>query len=86
MKCNHCEKFYNNKTEQRVLHFTHGIILVQFCCYECYLAFWKDVKGFVPLPEFVPEPNPVLYVPEPVKKKRIQLNRHISYKKNAYCF
>ena len=25
---------------------------VSFCCYEHYLAFWKGVDRFVPLPEY----------------------------------
>lgn len=78
MKCNHCEKFYNNKTEQRVLHFTHGIIPVQFCCYECYLAFWEDVKRFIPLKAYKP-------IEKHKRNLRKKQHKH-SYDKNAYCF
>lgn len=84
MKCDFCGT--NSLSGIKVKNRKGKIISLTFCCYKCYLGFWGSVEGFVPLPEFVPEPNPILYVPEPVKKKRIQLNRHISYKKNAYCF
>lgn len=34
---------------------------ISFCCYECYLEFWKGCKEFVPLAEYIP--NPKLDIP-----------------------
>lgn len=84
MKCPNCGTNFTRSL--RVLNSKGKEIIITFCDYDCYLRFWKGMPGFIPLPEFIPEPNPILYVPEPVKKKRIQLNRHISYKKDTYCF
>lgn len=85
MKCEFCGT--SSLRGIKVKNHKDIVIPITFCCYECYLAFWKDVKGFVPLPEFVPEPNPILYVPEPVKKKRIYKHTNPkSYTKSAYCF
>lgn len=79
MKCEFCGtnclrgiKVKNNKGK---------IVSLTFCCYECYLAFWKNVEGFIPLSN-----AESVIAPEPIKKKRIQLKKHISYKKSAYCF
>lgn len=80
MKCQHCGNFYNNYTILKLLHPTRGIIPAQFCCYKCYLEFWKDNSRFALLKGLV-EP-----APEPIKKKRVRRTHNDSYRKSAYCF
>lgn len=85
MKCQFCGT--NSLKGIKVINNKNKIMTLTFCCYECYLAFWKKTSGFIPLPEFIPEPNPILYVPEPIKKKRVRKHKNPnSYTKSAYCF
>ena len=71
MKCDFCGTSSLRGT--KVKNYKGKIVPITFCCYECYLAFWKGVKGFIPLPKanFVKMPEPVLFVPDE-KYKRIQ--------------
>ena len=85
MKCQHCEKSFTYKAQLYLIDRNGCKVSASFCCYECYLEFWKDNTDFIPLKEYK-QPTPILYVPEPVKKKRIFRNHNCSYKKNAYCF
>ena len=55
MECPNCQKTFwrnvkvigKNGLEQRI----------SFCCYECYLEFWKGVSQFVPLQGIESEPE-----------------------------
>lgn len=83
--CQHCGKLHNRYTRLKQPYPKTGSIQVPFCCYKCYLEFWKDVHTFEPLEEFI-EPTPVFIVPKITEKKRVRVNPHRSYKKPAYCF
>lgn len=48
-----------------------NIITTSFCCYSCYLDFWRGVAGFVPLKQAKQAP-----IPKPVRKPlRIIFNK-----------
>lgn len=76
MKCQHCEKVFSYKTQVKVMKKAKGYTRIAFCCYECYLAFWEDIKGFVPFKE---------YKPIEKHKRNLRKKQH-SYDKNAYCY
>lgn len=48
--CNNCFRKMNE--EHRMRLFRKGKSFpTEFCCYECYLDFWKGIKNFEPLKE-----------------------------------
>ena len=51
MKCATCKDTLWRKTLKLIG--TNGrIVASSFCCYDCYLKFWKNTPGFIPLPEY----------------------------------
>lgn len=51
MICAHCEKHFatNDITYVRK---DGKCVSLSFCCYNCYLNFWKGINGFKPFPEY----------------------------------
>lgn len=51
MKCANCEKNIHTLNTVKIKRF--GIkTSVSFCCYQCYLDFWKDNTNFKPFQEW----------------------------------
>lgn len=47
-KCMNCNKEYSTKVKVLKNNKSHSLL---FCCYDCYLKFWKNIKSFEPLKE-----------------------------------
>lgn len=47
MKCSNCGKNYKKGAHVLVGNRKQP---VHFCCYDCYIKFWKEVPGFEPSP------------------------------------
>lgn len=52
MKCANCDKSFKAGCGAYVVRDGQPVATT-FCCYKCYLKFWKGNNGFIPLPEYV---------------------------------
>ena len=46
--CTNCNKEYIKGIKVLKNNKPHTLL---FCCYNCYLKFWKNIEGFEPLKE-----------------------------------
>ena len=61
MKCQHCEKSFTYKTQLYLIDRNGCKVSASFCCYECYLAFWKNNSQFQPLKQAEQKPEPTKF-------------------------
>lgn len=60
MRCANCDKSFKTGRGAYVMRDGQPVAIT-FCCYKCYLEFWKGVKNHEPLPEYKGEAIRIIF-------------------------